>query len=313
MKPVAEWISTALRLAGITNVVWGLTFALFTDVMLRWASVPEPDLLFPWRAIGLITLVFGAAYIIAANDPLRHVLIISTGFFLKLIGLVLQISYLMDEALSNELRLYFALKDLPFAFIFLIILYQLFKASQAEEQEEDREVAFTGDVLQFFSTNQSKSLLKLSHEKPLLLVFLRHFGCTFCREAIGELREKRKAIEQEGAQIIFVHMGTPEEADQYFKKYGFSDAQHISDPQCVLYRHFSLRRGSFSQLFGIRSWVRGFEAGVLKGYGVGRLVGDGFRMPGVFLVYQGKLLKAYRHTHASDRPDYTSLASCELA
>jgi peroxiredoxin len=313
MKAVADWVVILLRLAGITNAIWGLTFALFTDVIFRWASIPEPELLLPWQAVGFVALVFGVAYIISANDPVRHVLIIATGFFLKLISIVLQLGFLQNEILSNELRIYFALKDLPWVIAFIFILYQIFKAAQAADEEDRSTDKSTDELLGMFLTNRKNSLRELSHQQPLFLVFLRHFGCTFCREAIGELREKRAAIEQDGARIVFVHMGSADEAERYFDKYGFENAQHVSDPDCLLYRHFSLERGSFGQLFGLKSWIRGFEAGILKGYGVGKLVGDGFRMPGVFLIYQGKLLKAYRHSHAADRPDYESLASCEIA
>ena len=31
------------------------------------------------------------------------------------------------------------------------------------------------------------NILRLSHQQPVMLVFLRHFGCTFCREAMRDL------------------------------------------------------------------------------------------------------------------------------
>ena len=42
---------------------------------------------------------------------------------------------------------------------------------------------------------------------------------------------------------------------------------------------------------------------------VGKLVGDGFQMPGVFLLRNGRIEKAFRHQTAADRPDYCELAS----
>jgi hypothetical protein len=39
------------------------------------------------------------------------------------------------------------------------------------------------------------------------------------------------------------------------------------------------------------------------------LVGDGFRLAGVFLVHQGEIRKSYRHADSADRPDYLALAS----
>jgi hypothetical protein len=42
-------------------------------------------------------------------------------------------------------------------------------------------------------------------------------------------------------------------------------------------------------------------------------VGDGFRMPGVFLVHQNKILKSYKHQSAADVPDYQKLSICEIS
>jgi len=39
-----------------------------------------------------------------------------------------------------------------------------------------------------------------------------------------------------------------------------------------------------------------------------RAVGDGFRMPGAFLVSSGRVVHTYRHATAADRPDYVELA-----
>jgi hypothetical protein len=63
-------------------------------------------------------------------------------------------------------------------------------------------------------------------------------------------------------------------------------------------------------LFGWNVWLRGFEAGVLKRHGLGMLKGDGFQMPGVFLLADGELQRSFRHRTAADRPDYEAIAGC---
>ena len=49
-----------------------------------------------------------------------------------------------------------------------------------------------------------------------MLVFLRHFGCTFCRETLADVARHRDAIAATGAQVAFVHMSRPAEADRWF-------------------------------------------------------------------------------------------------
>jgi hypothetical protein len=65
-------------------------------------------------------------------------------------------------------------------------------------------------------------------------------------------------------------------------------------------------------LFGPGVLIRGFIAGVLNRHGVGSLAGDGFQMPGVFLISAGRVVREYRHRNAASRPDYAALA-CPIA
>lgn len=42
------------------------------------------------------------------------------------------------------------------------------------------------------------------------------------------------------------------------------------------------------------------------------MIGDGLRMPGVFLVERGEIVRAFRHESAEQVPDYLELAGCKL-
>jgi peroxiredoxin len=158
-----------------------------------------------------------------------------------------------------------------------------------------------------------RSLAALAEEKPVLLVFLRFFGCSFCREAISDISKKRKKIEAKGVQIAFVHMAPdPELAVSYFEKYNLYPIEHISDPDKRFYRAFGLTRGTPVQIFGLMNWIRGFQATVLEGHGAdspSEELGDGFQMPGVFLVYKGVVLNSFVHKHPYDRPDYEEICT----
>ena len=166
------------------------------------------------------------------------------------------------------------------------------------------------EIIEQMRTNKGEQLSVLSKTQPVMLVFLRHFGCTFCREALTELSIKSAQIEEKGTKIVFVHMSTNEIADRYFDRYNLKNADHISDPECKYYAAFGLVKGNFTQLFGLQTWFRGFSAGVLDGHGVGAQLGDGFQMPGVFVITNGAIRESYIHRMASDRPDYEELADC---
>ena len=165
-------------------------------------------------------------------------------------------------------------------------------------------------TLQEMITNEGVNLNDLSGVKPVLLVFLRHFGCTFCREALADIAGQREEIEASGTELVFVHMTENEIAERYFNRYDLEGVQHISDPECKYYSEFGLVKGNFTQLFGLQSWIRGFSAGVVAGHGVGPQLGDGFQMPGAFVIQNGVIKDSFIHKLASDRIDYLNMVNC---
>jgi hypothetical protein len=104
-------------------------------------------------------------------------------------------------------------------------------------------------------------------------------------------------------------MSRDADAETFFARYGMQDVARISDPGQAVYRAFGLARGRLWQLLGPDVWMRGFVAAILNRHGVGMLAGDGFQMPGVFLVFHGEILRSFRHQSAADRPDYAALAA----
>jgi hypothetical protein len=165
-------------------------------------------------------------------------------------------------------------------------------------------------------SQRGESLEQLSHGVKVLAVFLRHSGCPFCRQALGDLAAKRASLEAstagEPVRLVLVHMMGEVEAGPFIARYGLSDVPRISDPDCRLYAALDLQRMKILQLFSTKGWWRGFMAGIVQGHGVGRpQAGEDWKqMPGVFLLKDGQVVFSYRHKTASDRPDYLSLAGC---
>jgi peroxiredoxin len=162
--------------------------------------------------------------------------------------------------------------------------------------------------------DSGESLAEMAERQPVLLVFLRHFGCSFCREAINDIARRRKKFETMGARVVLVHMAPDHSvAERFFKKYKLYPVDHVSDPEKRFYGAFGLGRGTSAQLFGLMNWIRGFQAGVIEGHGFeyhSEEIGDGFQMPGVFVVYRGEIKNSYIHRAAWDRPDYEEIINC---
>ena len=165
-------------------------------------------------------------------------------------------------------------------------------------------------ILNAMVTNSNENLMQLTNQKPVFLIFLRHFGCVFCKEALHDLAEKKNIFDAKGIKMVFVHMAEEKVANEYFKNYGLTGVAHISDLSCNYYSAFGITKGTFSQLYGLRTWIRGFSA---KRAGfeleMASSLGDSTQMPGIFLIRFGKIIETFIHKNASDRPDYEKLIS----
>ncbi len=169
-------------------------------------------------------------------------------------------------------------------------------------------------ILQLVQTNKGNNLLDLSYQSPVLLVFLRHFGCVYCKESMMDIARKKINFEKDGVHVVMVHMADYNVAEEYMNAFSLHDIEHISDVECKVYATFGLVKGSFSQLFGLKTWIRGFEIAVTKQMiPSNKRVGDGFQMPGVFLLKDGVVQASFIHNSVADKPDYEGLIkSCSI-
>jgi peroxiredoxin len=269
-----------MRIAVIAAGAHGLYDAAFSA-----GSIESKSL---WTALSLGLLAAGA-------DPLRYWPAVLAGLVARVAP---QVAFAFTGA-SHPLSLTFAdaIWWAPLSFILFT----------AYSDHLDRRRQCTSDVLDLAlhaRTDKGVTIGNLSCAAPVLLVFLRQSGCTFCREALADIAARRRDIEASGTRIVLAHMGQPECGRDLFRKYGLDDLHQISDPCRGLYRAFGLRRGDLWKLFGPKVLLRGLDAGILNGHGLGRLAGDGFQMPGIFLIFHGQVLRSYRHQSAADRPDY---------
>src|SRR6201996_6031886 len=160
-------------------------------------------------------------------------------------------------------------------------------------------------TLRGYQTESGRNLMDLLDESPILLIFLRHFGCSFCRETLDDVSRIRDQIEAKGVRPVFVHLGTPERAKPYFDYYHLSDIERVSDPGATLYAQpvFALpRRGAFSH-FLVPGVLLGWLRAIPK-VGIGLIKEDGEQLPGIFLLRQDGIARSFRYKTIADRPDY---------
>jgi peroxiredoxin len=143
-------------------------------------------------------------------------------------------------------------------------------------------------------------------QSPALVIFLRSFGCTFCREAMDDVSKLQQEIRRIGAAIVFVHGATAAEAAPWFSKYGLDGVTTISDPDRAHYQAFGLGRTDATAMIDPRVWLRGAASAAAHGFG-SQTMEMMRQLPGVFVVQAGEVLAEYRHRSPADRPDYVAL------
>jgi peroxiredoxin len=302
------WMKPVLSAAGVYNLLWGALAILAPRSMLNWLGIEtNPISAAFWQCIGMIVGVYGVGYLIAATAPYRHWPVTLVGLLGKIFGPIGFAFAMSSGTLPKSMFWTIVTNDLiwwvPFAAILWGALRYAHVANSAYETPE------ADDPLRELRTNTGQTLNALAEKAPQMVVFLRHAGCTFCRQALADISQNRAEIEATGCGIVFVHLGNGDpEAEEIFKRYNLSDVPRIADPSCRLYRLFGLDLGEFSQLFGLRIWLWGFVSGFIKGHGIGAAKGNTFQMPGVYLYHCGVILDGYQHHLASDRPDYVAIA-----
>ena len=168
------------------------------------------------------------------------------------------------------------------------------------------------ETLHATRTARCDTLAALAARGPLLLVFLRHFGCPLCQEMVADVAARREATRESGATVVFVHMHPEPQAAVFFARYGVSDLQRVSDPDCTLYRAFGVPRArpmSWMSFGALRHYLSAIVRG---GHLPGLVGGDVGRMAAVVRIVDGRIDRDLRAAGFESRPDFDDLLTCPI-
>lgn len=166
-------------------------------------------------------------------------------------------------------------------------------------------------IIEATRTESGQTLAELSANHPVLVVFLRHSGCPYCRQTLAQLAKLRSTLEAKHTRLVIVHHDTPENGAAWIGKYELGECEQISDPDGQLYAQFELGKTSLWNLFGPHTWWPGFKATILQLNGISKPVGDIKQLTGAFVIHHGKIVQAFRQKLSHQSPDYKAMV-CEL-
>ncbi|MBC7980354.1 MAG: hypothetical protein H7Y36_07300, partial [Armatimonadetes bacterium] len=266
-------------------------------------GIPRPNHPTLWRVLGIIIGALGIALIIGAENPIRHwpivlVLFIKSCLTISFIGLSI-----LERQLPPATLVPLAFDSIIWLPLIAIILWRAVLAHTGIPLSR-REPYSIPEAANTYLLSNGQTLYEASRKQPLVLVFLRHFGCTFTRQILRGLQDLEQQAKHNNASLVLVHMLQSGQEINYLGHN--SDTPRIADPRCELYRSFGLGKGGFFELFGPQVWWRG-AISVFKGCGVGHLAGDGLQMPGAFVFHNGRIISSQPAHSAADLPNLSAL------
>lgn len=303
------WMGQVLLAGGIYNLAWGLSVVVFPSWVFDAFQLPQPNYLEFWQALGMVTAVFGMGYVFAARDPIHYWVVVLMGTIAKIAGLLgFLYSYVLGD-LPLSFGLTVVADDLLWLVPFLLILRHA--AHHALNEPWLGEPPRPESVLTSLRTDMGETPARMSRRGPVLLVCLRHSGCTFCRAMMSRVQRSLRELTAMGITVVLVTPHDSRREERLRQRYGVNEIPLIVDPDRVLYRSLGLRRGTIAQLIGPRQWIGTIRHALFGGHGMGVISGDPFQLHGIFLIRDGQLIRAQRSRFASELFDL--VAFCKAA
>lgn len=296
-------MKTVLLVAGLYHLALGIWANAWPFVWFDWLGIERPNHPILWRAMGLVFAALGVGLLLAARSPVRHWPAVLATFLKSCLAIGGSAVAFVNGEIPERGCWIILINDLIWWVPLAVILWATVRAHVGIRPTRQTPLTIA-EASNEYSLSSGETLAEASRDQTLVLVFLRHFGCTFTRQILRGLQELQSEAGQRNARLVLVHMLQSGRETTYVGER--SGVARIADPRCELYRAFGLGKGGFLELFGPRVWWRG-AISVFKGCGVGHLAGDGLQMPGAFLVRNGRIVAARPAHSAADLPDIGQL------
>ncbi|MCA9009053.1 MAG: hypothetical protein KDB01_04870 [Planctomycetaceae bacterium] len=127
----SSWKRVALCVAGLQCLLWGCFIVLWPSLSARCYGFAEPPTeLFLWQGMGLVIVLFGLGYVIAATDPAQHWVMILIGLLSKSLGPIGMAWSVHLGSVSRQVLYLIPINDLIWLVPFGMILRDVYRSSR---------------------------------------------------------------------------------------------------------------------------------------------------------------------------------------
>ncbi len=136
-----------------------------------------------------------------------------------------------------------------------------------------------------------------------LIVFVRHFGCIFCRERIGTLSARLDALRNLNMNAVVIGNGTAAMADAFAEETNL-DVPLYTDPGRRTYALAGMKRNLGLSLTSIGDSLRSWRSGHRQG----AVAGDVWQQGGILVVdSDGNIIESHHDDGFGDYIDLDAL------
>jgi peroxiredoxin len=165
------------------------------------------------------------------------------------------------------------------------------------------------DIVLNTPEGQPVRLGDLWSERPAVLVFVRHFGCVFCRQMAVDIHRVRHGFEEADVELAVIGHGSPEHAAD-FRRQQNVDLPLLVDPDRRVYELAGAKVATLQELIGPRQILRGLRATIMSrlrqgsiAVHQGRILGHAAQLGGVLVIApDGTVRYAYLSEESGDNP-----------
>jgi peroxiredoxin len=174
------------------------------------------------------------------------------------------------------------------------------KRQRVEPPDDARELA---DIVLADLDGREVRLGDTWHERPAVLVFLRHYGCAFCRDHTRQLHRDRHRFDDAGVRLVLIGHGTREQGRQFLEKLNVEELELLTDEDRAAYRAAGTKQATIGELVGPRMLIRGITRSLASRTHQGPIIGNAAQLAGVIVVMpDGSIPYAHLSEDASDNP-----------
>jgi peroxiredoxin len=181
--------------------------------------------------------------------------------------------------------------------------------SDRQQTNPPSDASVLEDVVLNDSEGHPVRLGDLWSERPAVLVFVRHYGCVFCRQMAVEVHKKRNKFEKADVELAVIGHGTPAHARDFIELQNV-DLRVLVDPDREVYKLAGAKVGTLGEVIGPKQIWRGFKATVgsrLKQGSIavhqGKIIGHAAQLGGVLVIApDGSVRYAHLSEESGDNP-----------